>query len=63
MDIEGAEYDVLEKMIDDDTLKFITSLYIEFHSNFFINKEEMKKREIRIIEKLNENNVNLVLWG
>jgi len=63
MDIEGAEYDVLEKMIEDDTLKFITALFIEFHADFFTNKEEIKQREAKIIEKLRENNVNLVLWG
>jgi len=31
MDIEGSEYEVLHKMIDDGTIKFINKLYIEFH--------------------------------
>ena len=31
MDIEGSEYEVLHKMIDDGTIKFIDKLYIEFH--------------------------------
>jgi FkbM family methyltransferase len=31
MDIEGSEYEVLHKMCDDGTIKFINKLYIEFH--------------------------------
>ena len=31
MDIEGSEYEVLHKMIDDGSIKFINKLYIEFH--------------------------------
>ena len=31
MDIEGSEYKVLNKMIDDETIKYIDKLYIEFH--------------------------------
>lgn len=31
MDIEGAEYSVVRKMLDDDTFKYIDKLYIEFH--------------------------------
>jgi len=31
MDIEGAEYDVLEKMIKDGSVKYIKKMYVEFH--------------------------------
>tara|TARA_Y100000114_G_scaffold43773_1_gene39296 strand:- start:11768 stop:12340 length:573 start_codon:yes stop_codon:yes gene_type:complete len=31
MDIEGSEYDVLEKMIKDSSIYFINELWIEFH--------------------------------
>jgi len=31
MDIEGSEYDVLEKMVDDGSMSFINELWIEFH--------------------------------
>jgi len=31
MDIEGAEYDVLQKMIDDGTMNYIDEIMIEFH--------------------------------
>lgn len=31
LDVEGAEYAILEKMLQDGTLKLITKLYAEFH--------------------------------
>tara|TARA_B100000131_G_scaffold87687_1_gene84549 strand:- start:31221 stop:31814 length:594 start_codon:yes stop_codon:yes gene_type:complete len=31
MDIEGAEYQVLRKMVDDDSISFINELDVEFH--------------------------------
>jgi len=31
MNIEGAEYDILEKMIADDTIGFIKTLFVQFH--------------------------------
>ncbi len=31
LDIEGAEYDVLEKMINDGSIDMIDELYLEFH--------------------------------
>ena len=32
LDIEGSEYDVIEKMIEDGTIQYINQLYIEFHT-------------------------------
>lgn len=55
MDIEGSEYDVLGKLIDDNTINLINEIYIEWHnhllkSNYdtmmFIN--EMKSRSIKV---------------
>jgi len=31
IDIEGAEFDVLQKMLDEDTAKLLDRLYVEFH--------------------------------
>lgn len=31
MDIEGAEYPILRKMIDDGTISYVNKLYVEFH--------------------------------
>lgn len=35
MDIEGAEYDVLEKMVAEDTIRDISVLYVEWHAHKF----------------------------
>lgn len=51
MDIEGAEYPVLEKMIKDGTISKINFLGIEWHSQkmniHFEEKQEKIKRELR----------------
>ena len=55
MDIEGAEYEVLGKLIDEDTIDLIDEIYIEWHNhllkssydtNAFI--QEMKDRDIKV---------------
>lgn len=33
LDVEGAEYDILEKMLEDGTLRHVRKLYCEFHKN------------------------------
>lgn len=33
MDIEGAEFPILEKMLEDDTLRHIDQLWVELHPN------------------------------
>jgi uncharacterized protein YfeS len=63
LDIEGAEYPVLEKMIKDETIPYIKKLYVEFHSNFFTNKEEMVERENYIRSKCNDYGLKIEYWG
>lgn len=49
LDVEGAEYAILEKMHRDGTLKYISKLYAEFHWN----KIDMpKEQHDALIEKL-----------
>ena len=44
MDVEGAEYKVLEKMIDEDTINYVDKLYVEFHGmRVFKTREDTKK--------------------
>ena len=37
MDIEGAEYDIVDKMIEDNTFKYISEIHLEWH-NWRCNK-------------------------
>ena len=44
MDVEGAEYKVLEKMIDKGTINYVDKLYVEFHGmRVFKTREDTKK--------------------
>lgn len=47
MDIEGVEYDVLEKMIADGTIFKINELYIEFHSKKMRGNYKEREQEIQ----------------
>jgi FkbM family methyltransferase len=40
-DIEGAEFDVLEKMINDGTIDIVTEFWIEWHDHLFPAKKEL----------------------
>lgn len=47
MDCEGAEYEILNKMIQDETINFIKELTVEFHARrFLIKSERIKYTEI-----------------
>jgi len=49
MDIEGAEYPVLKKMMDNGSIYYINRLYIEFHwKKIGMSKEEHKKYRNRL---------------
>lgn len=51
MDIEGGEYDVLEKMIKDKSLNYVNELYIEFHD------EKVNRSSKDILKYLDNNNI------
>jgi FkbM family methyltransferase len=63
MDIEGSEYDVLEKMIRDDSISYLNHISVEWHSRFFKNKDEIENRERNLIETIRTyNGLNLESW-
>jgi len=63
MDIEGSEYDTLDKMIVDGSLDYINHISVEWHSRFFRNVEEVKKREENILEKMKTyDGLNVESW-
>jgi FkbM family methyltransferase len=41
LDVEGAEYAILNKMLNDDTLKYVNKLFAEFHWNKIGMAEEI----------------------
>lgn len=46
MDIEGAEFPVLRKMIADDTVKYIKTMWVEFHERFIPGEDAGTKRDL-----------------
>jgi len=63
MDIEGAEYRVLDKMIEDGTLKnYIDFITVEWHSRFFTNADEMRIQENKIKYYANINSIVMESW-
>jgi len=56
MDIESAEYDIIEKMILDNTLTLIDELQIEFH--YLEPFEDNQKKQGKFEEKFKEIGLN-----
>jgi FkbM family methyltransferase len=59
MDIEGAEYNVLEKVISSGAVALIDKLYIEWHSRMFPNPSEYLQREEQILKVFADNSVHV----
>ena len=57
MDIEGAEYDVLEGVVNTGAIDYVNELHIEWHSRMFANPEEQKVREDRLLKILEEKGI------
>ncbi|KKR46301.1 MAG: Glycosyl transferase family 2 domain-containing protein [Parcubacteria group bacterium GW2011_GWC1_40_13] len=51
IDIEGSEYDLLEKMIADKSIKYMSKLYCEWHKH---KTDITEERHISLIKKLNQ---------
>jgi FkbM family methyltransferase len=62
LDIEGAEYAVLEKMIREGTIDLVDQLFIEWHARFFPDKEIYWEKENQIIKILRNKNIKIVRW-
>lgn len=51
LDIEGAEYKVLDKMLADGSIEYVDELYIEFHNTKVGISEEKDKELLKKIEE------------
>lgn len=57
LDVEGAEYNILQKLLDSDIIHYINDLYVEFHDQ----KVKGFSKE-NIIEQLSKTNVKVHSW-
>lgn len=65
MDIEGSEVDLLEALLEKNTINLISVLYVEFHSQYQSMEHSLltKKREEDIINRItNDTNVKIRIW-
>lgn len=60
MDIEGSEFIVLRKMIEDGSIKKINKIFIEFHERFMPNESLNSKNEI--INSIKNLGVEVETW-
>lgn len=55
MDVEGAEFEILDHLIKEDCLKRVDHLFVEFHERFFIDELQIyHSRKLELIKKINE---------
>ena len=66
MDIEGAEYEVLRKMIKDNSINYIKDLYVEFHSHkdhhSITENGENKESTFNLIDQIKQLNIKFTHW-
>ena len=60
MDIEGSEFPVLRKMLKDNTIDRINTLYIEWHEKWLPNENVDSKNEL--LNKLEKRNIKIINW-
>jgi FkbM family methyltransferase len=58
-DIEGAEYQVLSKMIEEGTINYIDEFWGEWHE---VKTDEQKKYQKEVFNYLEENNIVVGEW-
>lgn len=61
MDIEGAEFEVLEKMIRDETIKLVSHLWVEWHDSKMTPEYTVRKE--KIIDYLKRNKISWSEWS
>lgn len=68
-DVEGAEFQIMDKLIQDNTLKYIDTLYMEPHGRFFFQQSDWSKEKEAIDNIENEllnkckQHTNVYLWS
>jgi hypothetical protein len=58
MDIEGAEFDVISKMLSSDILKDIKEMSIEWHSRTLISHHDQQM----LINELTKKGISVRTW-
>ena len=62
LDIEGSEFDVLDKLIADGTIDYINKIYIEFHPHFFENRDFYNQKIEEYKKIFEERDIDFTQW-
>lgn len=66
LDIEGAEYKVLDKMIKEGSILFVNDLYVEFHSHkdngSITENGETKESTYALVDQIKSLGINFTHW-
>lgn len=64
MDIEGAEIDLLQAIIDRGVHRLIDTLYVEFHAQYQAEpmRSETRQKELALIARLRKLGVRVRIW-
>lgn len=60
MDVEGAEFDLVRKLLKDDTVQKINELYIEWHTQHVPGESYNSERELK--DQLSKTKANVYDW-
>ena len=61
LDVEGAEYEILNHLIEEDVIPLVNEFHGEFHPDK-IDKPELKDLETKIFKHFNENQIPFRNW-
>lgn len=64
IDVEGAEYAIMNHLLEMNTAQLVSQFYIEFHSEDVANnlRPELKDSEVTIIKRLSALGVGFMKW-
>jgi FkbM family methyltransferase len=64
LDVESAEYDILEKLIETSVMSKIKKIYVEFHSQYMKdpNNGLYYNRQVKITQSIKNFETELVIW-
>lgn len=62
LDIEGSEFEILPKMISDNTLNFIDKIYVEWHDHLILNFNDLSFNKDYFLEEFKKLNIEYNIW-
>jgi FkbM family methyltransferase len=60
MDVEGSEFKILRKILEDDTIKIINHLYVEWHHKYVKGEDDKTVNDLK--SKIIEKGIKIYEW-